>query len=318
MRWCSGADLHHLVERVDRTEQLVGNVPADDRHRPARIDFSGADQPPALDVERGEVDVIARHAADLDAVDRLVAEAEARVRLRLRRDGTDVVAVAPDGGRLADRDSGIVPHPFLVGFRPHDRHALNREVVGADARNDGVADVGVHALDERHDGNDRGHGHDVAEHRQERAELVRPDRLKRDRRRLEEIGHFAVGPVARGACSILTAAPSASVRTDANGPTITLSPSFRPLVTSKYFSPAMPVLIGSNTALPSRTTKTPSSSFRSCPGFSSEAWTVVPDGGRRARASPARARRCPCRRAPSRAPSLPGSARPEPGCGLPS
>ena len=84
------------------------------------------------------------------------------------------------------RDARIVPHPLFVGFRPHDRHALNREVVGADARNDGVADVGVHALDERHHGNDRGDGDDVAEHGQERAELVRPDRLKRDRRRLEK------------------------------------------------------------------------------------------------------------------------------------
>ena len=46
----------------------------------------------------------------------------------------------------------------------------------------------------------------------------------------------------RGACSTLTAAPSFSSRTDANGPTTTLSPSFSPPRTSKYLSPAMPGL----------------------------------------------------------------------------
>ena len=61
---------------------------------------------------------------------------------------------------------------------------------------------------------------------------------------------------------------------------MTLSPSLRPLIISKYFSPAMPVLTSSNTALPSRTTKTPSSSLRSCPGFNSDAWTVVDEGRR--------------------------------------
>jgi hypothetical protein len=44
-------DLHHLVERVGRAEQFVGDLPPEDGHRPARIDFSGADQPSAFDVE---------------------------------------------------------------------------------------------------------------------------------------------------------------------------------------------------------------------------------------------------------------------------
>ena len=46
----------------------------------------------------------------------------------------------------------------------------------------------------------------------------------------------------------------------------------------------MPILIGTNTALPSRTTNTPSISLRVCPGFSSDAWTV----GRRGRRPPGR------------------------------
>ena len=59
------------------------------------------------------------------------------------------------------------------------------------------------------------------------------------------IGAFGLVGVAAG----LTAAPSASARTEANGPVMTASPSLRPDSTSKYFSPAMPVLIGMNTAL---------------------------------------------------------------------
>jgi hypothetical protein len=77
------------------------------------------------------------------------------------------------------------------------------------------------------------------------------------------------------AASIFTADPSASSRTELNGPTITRSPSFRPDSTSKYFSPAMPVFTATNSARLSRTTKTPSSSLRSWPDFSSEACTLV-------------------------------------------
>ena len=189
-RKCSAADLDHLVERIDRSEQLVGDLPAEHGHRPARVDFGRADQPSALDVERGEVDVVARDAADLHALDRLVAVADARVRPpsapRPRRRCRCSAATA---AASLQGDPRIVAHPLLVGFRPHDRHALNREVVGADVRDDGVGDVGVHPLDQRHDGDDRRDRDDVAEHGQERAELVRPDRLQRDGRRLEELVH---------------------------------------------------------------------------------------------------------------------------------
>ena len=79
---------------------------------------------------------------------------------------------------------------------------------------------------------------------------------------------------------VLTAAPSASARTDANGPVMTASPSLRPDRTSKYFSPAMPVFTGVNTALLFWTVNTPSSSLRDWPGSSSAACAVMALGRR--------------------------------------
>ncbi len=72
----------------------------------------------------------------------------------------------------------------------------------------------------------------------------------------------------------------------------------------------MPVLIASKTALPSRTTNTPSTSLRSWPGLSSAACT--PPGRRRGApgVDRLRGRWRPCRRAPSRARSSPESAPP--------
>ena len=82
----------------------------------------------------------------------------------------------------------------------------------------------VHPLDERHHRDDRRHRDDVAEHRQERSQLVRPDRAERDDRRFEELIHrlpqlTVVRPAP--AASTLTAAPSASSRTGLNGPMMT-------------------------------------------------------------------------------------------------
>ena len=72
-----------------------------------------------------------------------------------------------------------------------------------------------------------------------------------------------------GLLSTFTRSPSAMPRTELYGPVITWSPALRPDSTSKYLSPAMPILIGTNSALPSRTTKTPSVSLRVWPGLSS-------------------------------------------------
>src|SRR5438876_2427369 len=71
--------------------------------------------------------------------------------------------------------------------------------------------------------------------------------------------------------SIFTASPSLSDRTELYGPVMTISPGFRPERSSKYLSPAMPILIGTNSARLLRKTKTPSVSLRVWPGLSSAA-----------------------------------------------
>src|SRR5205823_13134357 len=117
----------------------------------------------------------------------------------------------------------------------------------------------VQSLNQRHDGNNRGDGHDVAEHRHERPEFGRPDRREGDFGGLEKLAHFWFCLL-----SILTGSPSAILRTELYGPVITWSPGLRPETTSKYLSPAIPILIGTNSTFfcLSRTTNTPSTSFR--------------------------------------------------------
>src|SRR5256885_14881318 len=77
------------------------------------------------------------------------------------------------------------------------------------------------------------------------------------------------------ALSTFTRSPSAMPRTELYGPVITWSPGLIPEATSKYLSPAIPILIGMNSARPSRITNTPSTSLRVCPGFSSAAEATV-------------------------------------------
>ena len=117
---------------------------------------------------------------------------------------------------------------------------------------DGARHHRVHALDERHDRHDRRDGDDVAEHGHERPQLVGPDGLQRDGDRLEDLVHAisidgcddgrriaaateTESPVTglrrhrrTRLSASLTSAPSASSRTEANGPVMTRSPAFSP------------------------------------------------------------------------------------------
>src|SRR5204862_132883 len=97
------------------------------------------------------------------------------------------------------------------------------------------------------------------------------DRGERDLRRLEDLVHCLASCFLSCLLSIFTESPSAMLRTELYGPVTTCSPGFSPASSSKYLSPAMPILIGTNsTALSlSRNTNTPSVSFRVCPGCSS-------------------------------------------------
>ena len=75
------ADLDHLVERIELAEQPLRRLRAEDRQRPVSIDFDGRDHPPLIDVERGEVNVVARDARHADAFERGGGERDARRRL---------------------------------------------------------------------------------------------------------------------------------------------------------------------------------------------------------------------------------------------
>ena len=76
------------------------------------------------------------------------------------------------------------------------------------------------------------------------------------------------GQVRSFGSSGFTASPSFKSRTELKGPVMTSSPALRPFSTSKYLSPAMPVLTGMNVALASLIRKTPSVSFRVWPAGS--------------------------------------------------
>src|SRR5438093_531774 len=180
--------------------------------------------------------------------------------------GGDERAVPADRLRVEHRDPRVVadPIPFLVASR--NRVLLDVERVDAGLAENQLLHRRVQAGDQRHDGDDRRHGDDVPVLGHERPQLAGPDRVERDHRRFVVLVHLVCVFV-----SALIASPSLRLRTELYGPVMTESPTFNPLRTSKYLSPAMPILIGTNSAFPLRTANTPSVSFRVCPGLSSEA-----------------------------------------------
>src|SRR5690606_33604031 len=119
---------------------------------------------------------------------------------------------------------------------------------------------------------------DVAEQGQQRSQLVRPDGRQRQPYGFEDLGHVSSRCPRRSALTRSRAkaaaggspfygrgvapwtriwSPSNRLRTDSNGPVTTTSPSDRPSRISKWRSPAMPIVTGTNVARPSRMAKTP-------------------------------------------------------------
>ena len=120
-------ELDDLVERIFASEQLVRDVPADQRHRHVPFDLVGADESAALRVERREEEIVPRDALDLHRVDRLVLVLRLSPCVGLRGDGRDVLAVAAHRRPFGHLDLRVVPDALLVLLRPHDRHPLDGE-----------------------------------------------------------------------------------------------------------------------------------------------------------------------------------------------
>ena len=185
------ASVIDLVDRIDRAEQPVGRVPAENRDRPAGVELARRDRPAALDRRRRHAVVFLGDAADLNAVERLAAVLRPGRRLRPRPSparcsgrtrGSPSASSSVTRGLLCARSCSS-----SVRVRPR---ALHGERVGARTR-DWIASVTrrVQSLDERHHRDDRRHRDDVAEDGQQRPQLVRPDRLERDADGLEELVH---------------------------------------------------------------------------------------------------------------------------------
>ena len=147
--------------------------------RPASNSLGVIGRPRSI-VRRRQADVFLGDAADLNAVERLAAVLDLRRRAGLRHHQRDVRART----RGSPSASSSVTRGLLCARSCSSSRAasmpvrLHRERVGAELRLDRVLDARVQALDERHHGDDRRDRDDVAEHGQQRAQLVRPDGLQ--------------------------------------------------------------------------------------------------------------------------------------------
>src|SRR5712691_533615 len=187
-------DLNDLVERIDvPAEQPIRGLPAEHDDRARGLDFRRAHQPPHLRIEAGEVDVVARHALDPREIDRLVPVGDPPAGGRVRHHRRDQLAVAPNRARVGHRDAWVAPHLVELLVAARDRKLLDVERVGARLVEDRLLDRGVQPLNQRHHGDDRADGHDVAEDGHERPQLGGPDRVERYPHGFEELFHTEAG-----------------------------------------------------------------------------------------------------------------------------
>ena len=131
-------------------------------------------------------------AAQRNAVDRDAAKLHRRAGARLRHHLRDPRARLADGIGILQGNARIALHAQRFGLVHRPPGAHHREGVGGEAALDHPGDARVQPLHQRHDGDDRRNRDDIAEHGEQRAQLVGPDRLQRQARGFEELVHRTI------------------------------------------------------------------------------------------------------------------------------
>ena len=171
-----------LVERGGRRqsgEELLRRVRPEDGDGAVAASFQQRKIAPHLDTEGVREVVLVRVPRNRDAIELYVAvfnRGVTRGRLHDSSEGRSLVAQQP---RVAALDTRIPTRQALVELREQLAGADHTKHVGP-LRGEDVGDFAVEPLDDRDHQDDRGHRDDVAEHGEERSELVGPDRLERD------------------------------------------------------------------------------------------------------------------------------------------
>ena len=182
-----------LADRIASVEQFVGDVGADDGDQPALADVDLTQRIAERESIVLHALVVRRHAEHEHVAERLLAPEDVAAGRRKARRDRDRVGLgqrrAHDVG-IRRRDLGTPLHAQPIGVLDQaevDRQATHLERVRADQRiGDVLLDVGVHPLDDGDHRHQKGHAHDDAEQREERAKLVRSNLGERGRENVGE------------------------------------------------------------------------------------------------------------------------------------
>ena len=167
-----------MAEWINRAKELIDDIPTDDDRAGGALDFLIRQM-----AARGKFESVAeRGIAEPDADERRILnpfaaprdfDRAARNRHHRLGRGELIAQVA----RIGRRDV-LAPESFEVAFRARDEpEFIDCEEVRAD-RQDLLRNVAIEPLGDRDDGDDRDHPDDGTEQRQERAQAIRPERLK--------------------------------------------------------------------------------------------------------------------------------------------
>src|ERR1039457_4236403 len=175
-------ELNLLVERIAVGKQLLHQVLTDDEDAGIVLVVDVADIASLLDFFAANVGETGGHRVELDLVDHVALVARWRTGVEHGHGAEFLVPLA-----VVAQVFVVLPAKRLVAaarveetietLRPLE--LVQHEPIGAQV-GDMLGDIEVHAVDHRHDHDQRGGGNDDAEQRQEGPELVAAQRLQRD------------------------------------------------------------------------------------------------------------------------------------------